>query len=47
MEALKLAVATPGNSNKVQLADEYLTFLRLDEAQAKVDGQPQKIGKPK
>lgn len=30
VEALRLAVATAGNSNKVIVADEYLTFLSKD-----------------
>lgn len=32
LEALKLAVATQGNSNKVICAGEYLTFLTEDFA---------------
>lgn len=30
VEAMRLAVATTGNSNKVALAIEYLTFLSAD-----------------
>lgn len=32
VHALRMAIDTTGNSNKVQLAGEYLAFLSADEA---------------